>query len=276
MLIMPILNKTKSGTTKIYNVKVSLKTASKVKKSTILKGVEESDIIVNGSSFKNSIYNTKNLENNVIVNFIRNHNYNTSKNNFLVTTRNNSNNPNYDLYNVLIPPRKVTIGLDNLYGKVIIDMQKEIPNIKKGRYISLRDLGVDFHISMDNIEKLKYVVKEAKNEKDLDYLLISNNIKNMQTTIDFIKIFDFTIINESTVYESQITDILGSFSEMSTELSKSLEKYYKIAKDNKEVYKKISMVNQILNGKPINLIQNNNKTKKLVKIVDKSKVNIND
>ena len=129
MLIMPILNTSKDGISRIYNVEVRLKNAIKVKKDINLRGYEEADVIVNGSSFKNSIFNEKNQESNVVVNFIRNKNYRSDKKDFLVTTRNHSNSNLYDLYSIEVPPRKVTTGLDNLYGKVIIDMQKEIPDI---------------------------------------------------------------------------------------------------------------------------------------------------
>lgn len=61
MLVMPILNTSKNGTTKIYNVMISLKTASKVRENTRVNGIGEEDIVIGSSSFKNSIYNTKNM-----------------------------------------------------------------------------------------------------------------------------------------------------------------------------------------------------------------------
>ena len=132
MLVMPILNTSKNGISKIYNVEVTLKTAAKVKKDTKLRGFSESDIIINGTSFNDSVYNIKNKQPNVIVNFLRNNNFRANKKDFLITTRENSNSNLFDLYNVDMPPRKITAGLDNLYGSVVIDMQKEIPNIKHG------------------------------------------------------------------------------------------------------------------------------------------------
>ena len=97
MLVMPILNTSKDGTTRIYNVEIRLKTAVKVKENTELKGFGEADVIVNGSSFKESVFNTKNQENNVVVNFIRNKNYRSDKKDFLITTRHNSNSNLYDI-----------------------------------------------------------------------------------------------------------------------------------------------------------------------------------
>lgn len=268
MLIMPILNTSKDGISRIYNVEVRLKTAMKVKSNTILKGFEESDVIVNGSSFKNSPFNTKNQEDNVVVNFIRNKNYRSNKKDFLITTRHNSNSNLFDLYSVEIPPRKVTIGLDNLYGKVITDMQKEIPNIKRGRYLSLEKIGVGEHLTEERIAKLKYLSEIAKDDKDFDYLLLSNNMGDLKTTLDFIKLFDFKVIGESTILESQITDLIHLLEETHAREFRNLSSYYHMAKKNKKIYKNMSKLNQILYGKPINLIQNREKGKVFVKTTD--------
>ena len=265
MLVMQILNTGKDGINRIYNVKIALKGASKVKKSTSLRGFGESDIIVNGSSFNNSIFNTKNHDESVVVNYIRGKMYNSSKKDFLVTTRSNSDSKLYDLYNVSIPAKKVTSGLDRLYGKAIIDMQKEIPNINKGRYVSLLDLGICDHISDEKIDMLKYFVDKARNEDELNYLLLTNNLGNIKATIDFIKQFDFTIISEATIKEDDFNKVLSSLNYTSSRDARNLKRYYNIAKDNKDCYESLSKINRILYGKSINLIQKREKSKVLVK-----------
>ncbi|MDO5003141.1 MAG: hypothetical protein Q4E39_02805 [bacterium] len=273
MLIMPILNTNKNGDTKIYNVEVKLKNASKVRENTLVNGIVDSNVVVGNSSFNDSIYNTKNKENNVIVNFIRNHHY-RDKNRFLVTTRKHSDNNYYDLYSVEMPPKKVTTGLDNLYGQAILDMQKEIPNIKKGRYISLEKLGSVDHISDERLKKLKYVVENSADESNLEHLLLANNLGDLSSTLEFIRLFDFTILDEATISEKQIVDLLKSFDIISTRDSKSLERYYKIAIENKNAYKKLSVLSRILTSKPINLIQRNHNNKVLIKTQDKSSGNM--
>ncbi len=265
MLVMQILNTGKDGVNRIYNVKVSLKDATKVKENTSLKGFGESDIIVNGSSFNNSIFNTKNYDGNVVTNFIRSKSYNTSRKDFLVTTRSNSNSELYDLYNVSIPSRKITGGLDNLYGRAIMDMQKEIPNIRKGRYVSLRDLGVTDHITDEKIELLKQISAKATTEEELNYLLTINNLGNLKNTIDFIRMFEFTIISEATIKEEEFNKVVNSLIPTFSKDVRSLRRYHQIACDNKESYEKLSKVNRILYGKSINLIRKKEKSKVLVK-----------
>ena len=263
MLVMPILNTSKNGISKIYNVEVTLKTAAKVKKDTKLRGFSESDIIINGTSFNDSVYNIKNKQPNVIVNFLRNNNFRANKKDFLITTRENSNSNLFDLYNVDMPPRKITAGLDNLYGSVVIDMQKEIPNIKHGRYIDLEKLGVSDHITSDKIDKLKNVIQNKKinTNEELNYLLQANGISDLKSTLDFMNLFDFKIIDESIIKEEDMNNMIASFNNTYSKDFKSLKKYKKIASHNKDVYGKVTYLNQLIYGKPINLIHKAEKEK---------------
>ena len=193
-----------------------------------------------------------------------------NKKDFLVTTRHNSNSSLYDLYNIEIPPRKVTTGLDNLYGKVIIDMQKEIPDIKRGRYLSLAEVGVGEHLTEERLAKLKYISETSKDDKEFDYLILSNSMGDLRSTIDFIRMFEFEVVEESTVLENQVEDLINQLEKTKTREYRNLKSYYDMAKKNKVVYKKLSKLNQILYGRPINLIQKREKGKVFVKTTDTS------
>lgn len=271
MIVMPILNKNKNGVSKIYNVRVSLKNATKVKESTILKGYGESDIIINGTSFNNSTYNKKGIEPNATVNFLREYNYRECKKEFLITTRENPDSTLYDLYNVEMPPRKITAGLDNLYGSMILDMKKELPGSKKGKYISLRKLGIEKNLTNEKIDKLKEIMNLKENETRKSDLMQLNGVSDLQNTVNYMQNFDYIIINESTIPEEQLNLILNSFSKIKTKDFKNLSKYYEIAKENRDVYTKLTMINKILYNKPINLIKGDMKQKKLIKIPEEVK-----
>lgn len=271
MLVMPILNKSKNGISKIYNVRVSLKNASKVKEGVILKGYKESDIIINGTSFNNSNYNKKGIEPNATVNFLRDYNYRTGKKEFLVTTRENSDSTLYDLYNVEMPPRKVTAGLDNLYGSIILDMKKELPGSNKGRYISLKKLGIDKNLTEEKISKLKNIISEEKDEEKKNNLVQLNGVSDLEKTIDYMNLFDYIIINESIITEVELNNILKSFSKINTKDFKNLSKYYEIARENREVYAKLTKISKIIYNKPINLIKKDSKQKRLIKTTEETK-----
>lgn len=265
MLVMPILiNSNKQSHTKICNVEIKLKSAIKVKKKTSLKGFEQSDIIVNGSSFNNSVYNIVNKRPNVVVNFVRNNNMRSDKKNFLISTRSYSDSPLFDLYNIESLPRKISSGLDNLLGTVLLDIQKEIPDIKHGRNVDLKELGVDFHITDDKIEKLKYIVKNVEEKDKWEYLFSANGIGDLKSTIDFINLFDFTIINESTLPEENLTSIIDSFSYLYDQNYHTLKKYYNKAVNNREVFHKLNILNQLIYEKPIHLIHKREDEKILV------------
>lgn len=265
---MPILNTSKDGTTRIYNVEVRLKTAVKVKENTELKGFDESDIIVNGSSFKKSIFSSQKSDGSVVVNFIRNKNYRSSKKDFLITTRHNSDSDLYDLYSVELPPKKVNLCLDNLYGKVITDLQKEIPDIKRGRYLSLNGIGLDEYITEERMAKLIHIKQMAKNDEEFEYLALANNLGDLKSTLDFINLFDFKVIDESIILESQVTDLMKLFNNTYTRESRNLNSYYNLAKSNKESYRKLSKLSKILYGKPASLIHKEEKGKIFVKTSD--------
>lgn len=256
MLVMPILNKNKkTGVSRIFNVAVTFKGASKVKAETTLKGFGEGDVIVNGVSFNDSVYRNMGKDPNTVVNFIRNNQYRSSKKDFLITTRKYSDSTFYDLYNVDIPPKKISAGLDNLLGAVLIDLQKEIPGVSvKSRYLRLKDLGVDFHITPEKIEKLRYIIENVDDHTKRDYLFAANGISDLKATVDFMNLFDFTIIEGSTIKEEEFTYFLDHFQKFGSKDYRSLKRYHEIASDNKEVYQQLSRISELIYNKPINLI----------------------
>ena len=272
MLTMPILNRSKKGIMRRCNVEITSKNAHKVREGAVLKGFNESDIVINGTSFNDSIYNTKNKEPNSTVNFLRNCNYRAAKKDFLVTTKKYQDSDLYDIYSVKMPPKKVSAGLDNLYGSIILDLKSETPGNKKGRYISLKKLGIDKTITEEKIYKLREIVS---NEKDIDRikdLMQLHGISDLYRTIEYMSNFEFTIIDEATIPEEQFKVVLESFSRLNSRDYKNLRNYYSIAEDNKDVYNKLTTISKILYNRPINLIKkSSDKQKVLVKTPDETK-----
>ncbi len=264
MLVMPILINSNNSRAKICNVEIRLKNASKVKKRTDLKGFGQGDIIVNGTNFNNSVYNTANKKSNVVVNFIRNNNMRSDRKNFLISTRSYSDSPLFDLYNIDVPSRKISSGLDNLLGSVLIDMQKEIPDIKRGRNIDLKQLGIDAHITDDKIEKLRYIVENVEDKSKWDYLFSANGIGDLKSTLDFMNLFDFTIINEATISKDELSSIIDSFSYLCDQNYRTLQKYYDKSFNNRDVFHKLNILSQLIYDKPIHLIHKKNDEKILV------------
>lgn len=272
MLTMPILNKSRKGIMRICNIEITSKNAHKVKEGAVLKGFNESDVVTNGVSFNDSIYNTKNKEPNSTVNFLRNFNYRTGKKDFLITTRKYQDSDLYDIYSVKMPPKKISAGLDNLYGSVILDLKNETPGNKKGRYISLKKLGIDKTITEDKIYRLREIVNNEKDIERIKELMQINGISDLYRTVEYMNNFDFTIIDEATIPEEQFKVVLDSFEKLNSKDYKNLRNYYSIAEDNRDVYNKLTTISKILYNRPINLIKkSSDKQKVLVKTPDETK-----
>lgn len=271
MLVMPILNTNRNGVSKIFFVEVELKKSQKIKEGTVIKGINESDVTLNGNSFNNSSYENKSVHPNRTVNFLRDFNYQANKRDFLVSTKHYSDSDSYDLYSIPMPPRKITAGLDNLYGSVILDIKNRIPDIDQGNYLSLKQLNLDKHITTDKMDKLKYCVSIEKDKIKRNNLFQLNNVSDLSKTVDFMKLFNFTIIKNATLTETELTHLLDALKAINTSDFNKLSQIYNIAKDNKEVYSKLTNISKVIDNKPLNLIQSRSKSKVLVKTNDTNK-----
>ena len=144
-------------------------------------------------------------------------------------------------------------------------MKKEIPgNPKRGRYVSFEDLGEKGKLSDEQIAKLQRIVKEHP-KSEWPRLLEEADIMELVNAIEFLKCFECTVISDSTIPEESLQDTLKAMSAINTRDYRNLNKYYTIAKENANVYKRLSYANYLLHGQPLSLIRINEKPKQLVK-----------
>ena len=239
------------------NVEIKLKDAEKVRTGVCYDDAGESDIIVNREKFSESSYkNSKTAT--APIDFIRSKSILYPRR-FLVTTRVESDSSLYDVYEVPQPPKKVNECIDKLYSKAITDMRKEIPNRpKRGRYISFEDLGFHKQLTDDKIALLQKVVKESRDSKDLGDKLQSSGIADLAETADFINNFECTILSDTEIPEDSLKDTLKVMSSINTRDYRNLNKYYKMAKSNTEIYTKIRYVNKVIYDKPLVLHKSGN------------------
>ena len=145
------------------------------------------EVIVNGKRLSDSSYKDDRSDG-AALEFIRTNSV-RFKRNYLITTREENNSSAYDVYEVSQPPRRINDGLDNLYTSVITDMRKEIPGIKRGRYLSLDKLGIDGILTDEKIETLGVVVRNATNSEELNTMLSRAGISDLVDTLEFFKLF---------------------------------------------------------------------------------------
>ena len=260
MLILPIVNRNR-----VLNVEVKLKSADKIKTGVKYADAVESDVIVNGRKLSESNYHSVKDDNSALE-FIRNNSIRYRRN-YLITTREEATSSTYDVYEVEQPFKRVTDGLDNLYTSVITDMRKEIPGIKRGRYVSLQKLGVGDHLTDEKIESLQNIVKSVRDTSEWPVLFEKAGVADLADTLEFVKQFDCTVVEDTTIPEDSLQDIVESLKKLNTRDSRNLCNYYDMALSNRDIYSKLSYINKIIYDKPLTLIQSKNqKQKQLIKV----------
>ena len=133
MLIMPIKNEGR-----ILNVAISLVSARKIGTSSSFLESGPSNVIINKRFFSESSYYNKKNDASVVVDFIHNNNIAVNSSSFYVTTKFDSNNSSYDVYEVDVPNHKLGVGLNSLFGECVMDLCCDGPDIEKGRNITCR------------------------------------------------------------------------------------------------------------------------------------------
>ena len=259
MLILPIVNRNR-----VLNVEVRLKTAEKIRSGIRFSDAGESEVLVNGRRFSESSY-AKEKSDKAVLDFIRNTSL-MHKRSFLITTREDAHSDLYDVYEVEQPYRKVSDGFDNLYVSALTDMRKELPNSRKGRYVSLEKLGVGDIFTDEKIAMIQDIVEVAQDPSQWPGLFERNGVFDMVEAIDFLNQFDCTVVAESSIQEDTLQGVVESLKKINTKDTKSLSNYYNMALGNRDIYSKISQVHKLVYDKPFTLIQSKNqKQKQLVK-----------
>lgn len=258
MLILPIINRNR-----ILNVSVSYKEATKIRVDVELEDTLPSDIIVSGKSFNSSaFYDSKDKTN--IVEFIRNNSI-LYRRSVLVTTKSRSDSSNYDVYDVGVAPRKINKATDMLYIRAILDLEKELPGVVRGKYLSFEELGFGEVFSDEKISRLKGIIT-SNSTSSWEKLFRKNNLMDMIETLEFLKSFDCTVVSEASVPEETMQQVLASFGKIYSRDTKSLNKYYGMAEENRDLYAKMTYVCKLVYGKPLDLIQSESqKNRQLVK-----------
>lgn len=250
------------------HVKISLKDAEKIYNSVILEGAKESDVIVNQQLFSESSY-LDDKENNSVVKFIRNTSL-VSRNDFLVTTREEAESNRYDVYRVKQPPKFINLALDNLYASVITDMRKEIPNNNvKPHYVSFEKLGFNEALTDEKIARLQQIVQEEKDRSRWPRLFEQAGIADIPYMLEFLNHFDCTVISNTTLPEATLQSILALLEPTQISVYKEASKYYKIAKSNEKIYDKLKVAYHSIYQGPYRLIMSEKQKKQEVSSLEK-------
>lgn len=248
MLILPIVNKNR-----ILNVRVSLKGVEKARHGVNIADIFESDIIVNGRAFSKS-YFSDSKDPKAMVDFIRN-NLVSQNRGYSVVTKRALDTKTCDVYEVDVPPAKVSDVFDLLYSKALLDMQKEVPGVVKSKYLSLKNIGFDSIFSDDNVRKVRKIVSNVYDRNYWMGMFQEEGLTQMLQIINLMTLFDFVILSEASILESQMVEMISSFDKINSKDTKNLNNYYNMALDNRDIYGKMSYVSKMVYDRPLDLIQ---------------------
>ena len=242
MVILPILNKDK-----IYNVEVKLKNVIEDSELGLFEKHYESDIVINGQSYNESTYHEKNAPLINLSYFIRNSSLYTGS--YVLTSRRNDQGKMHT-YRIAMPPLKISDGLDSLYSSVIQNMKKEIPEHEKGKYISLKSLGVFDHLK----ERPAFLFNEGFLNKE-QQLEKEKFTQLLTKTCSFLQIFDCRVIEDAILDVKTLDTSMQPFVLMKTEEGKKLQKYYNLAEENASEYRELQSLVRNLMGETFHWIR---------------------
>lgn len=261
MLILPVINHGK-----IFNAELKLVHCKKLEKNTtnLFNNAQESDIIINGKSLKDSNWDKKD-----IMNFVKGNSVNQPRD-FYVNTKNEqftekrfdvignrlSEKETFESYKIANPYKLRSFNFDKLYNVVLLDLINKVPNKESnGRYVSLKELGLDEVVNDQSVEQLENITNSVRDTSKWDPLFREYKIEDLVKCIDFFNLFEATVVPNSTIPYDEVEDVVDKLSTIKTRDYKNLNKYYKIAKENTEIYKNLNKATNLLYGKPFRFVQ---------------------
>lgn len=244
MIILPICNRER-----VLNVKVELKKARKVAKKISDFNVDESDVIINGYKYSQSHFSNSTATPKSIMQFIRT-NSKTGKSNILISTK--AEDGVYDIYELEGLGEKVSDGVDNLIGTLILALKNE-SSTQKGRYLDLEKIELFDDITLDKVKELEFLSKNMDKLNIAKYIE-DHNLRGLFKLLQAMDDFDFTVLRNSKMDEKKFIEFIGFFEPTNSRDFNDLKNYLEMAKNNQREYSKLSYLNKIVNNKPLDLI----------------------
>ncbi len=244
MLRMPIRNKGK-----IFNLEVSLKGTVVPKKSS------PQIIDIGGRTFDSTNMNIS------VLDLIRTNSRYLYDKKYYVTSKESTLSNKTVTYQLPTPQEKTDLGLENLYYIGLVDLLKNEPENKKGRIISLKDLGLFSDIGQDELTIIKQVTNNINDLEKREAMLNNFGIKNLKSRYNFLQQFNFSIV-DSAIEKEKFNSVLEFFDDTNSKLSHELNKYNKALDGNTEEMRKIFIISKAVTNSTLELIE----SKRLVKV----------
>lgn len=249
MLVVPIIN---NG--KIMNYEIKLRNQEIVNKDEIgpnspFARINSGEVYYKGRCYS-KWFDDKSISKAAVVDNIKNFSIQTNgeNNNIFVSTKTYKNSPSFDIYKVGLPNLDTYYGVKELYGRMLDDIRRSVPDNSKSRIVSMKALHIDRGIDDNKMAIIKRLNDEFTNasEETMNRLYTNNGVYN---TVNLVKVmtdvFGFKKVETSNEDLTEYLAILKSESDLNTDLSKKMQKKYDIAVDNTEVFNKIAKIAHI-------------------------------
>ena len=238
MIILPICNRKR-----VLNVEVELKKTRKIARKVSNFNIKPCDVMVNGYRFSDSHFSESVSTPKSIMDFIRT-NSKTGRSSILISTK--EEDGVYDIYELEGISDKVSDGVDNLIGTLILALKNE-SSTQKGRYLDLEKIELFDEITLDRVKQLDFL------SKNMDKVNISKYIEDHDLRCLFRLLQSMEEFNKTIKF----------FEPTNSRDYNNLKNYFELAKDNQREYSKLSYVNKVINNKPLKLIHSSHEKVKV-------------
>ncbi|MBP3841925.1 MAG: hypothetical protein IK997_07415 [Bacilli bacterium] len=253
MIILPICNRER-----ILNVEVELKKARKVARKVNDFNVKPCDVMVNGYRYSESHFSKDIATPKSIMNFIRT-NSKTGRSSILISTK--EEDGVYDIYELEGVNDKVSDGVDNLIGTLILALKNE-SSTQKGRYLDLSKIELFDEITLDRVRELEFLSKNM-DKLNISKYIEEHDLRCLFRLLQSMDEFSFTIIKNSLILEEEFNKTIKFLEPTNSRDYNNLKNYLELSKDNQREYSKLSYVNKVINNKPLKLIQSSHEKVKV-------------
>ena len=253
MIILPICNRER-----VLNVEVELKKARKVARKIKDFNIKPCDVVVNGYKFSDSHFSDSVSTPKSIMNFIRT-NAKTGRSSILISTK--EEDGVYDIYELEGVSDKVSDGVDNLIGTLILALKNE-SSTQKGRYLDLEKIELFDEITLDRIRELEFLNKNM-DKVNISKYIEEHDLRCLFRLLQSMDDFSFTVIKSSLISEEDFNKTIKFLEPTNSRDYINLKNYLELAKDNQREYSKISYINKVINNKPLKLIHSSHEKVKV-------------
>jgi len=244
MIILPICNRER-----VLNVEVELRKARKIARKVSNFNIKPCDVMVNGYRFSDSHFSESVSTPKSIMDFIRT-NSKTGRSSILISTK--EEDGVYDIYELEGISDKVSDGVDNLIGTLILALKNE-SSTQKGRYLDLGKIELFDVITLDRVKKLDFLSKNM-DKVNISKYIEDHDLRCLFRLLQSMDEFNFTVIKSSSISEEEFNKTIKFFEPTNSRDYNNLKNYFELAKDNQKEYSKLSYVNKAINNKPLKLI----------------------